>query len=227
MATTIGWFVTGIWVFVSAVYLKNNFEIFKSMSPNAWGDAAAGFAAPLAFLWLVIGYYLQRTELSLQRDEIKLQREELAAQRAEMEKQSNSISLNEQHASRDVFLKVYDIVFDGLNNKALEILEIIHGGAASVGLKNFIDGNKWAIFNTLNPRIKNSESIKKQLIHFEHEPRKTVLTSYCEMFEVLISESENCDSSGLFKRTILDQPMARTYFAIAKFQDRYIPFKPN
>src|SRR5690242_18584195 len=33
------------------------------MDPNEWGDWAAGVAAPLAFLWLVVGYLQQGEEL--------------------------------------------------------------------------------------------------------------------------------------------------------------------
>jgi hypothetical protein len=38
---------------------------------NEWGDFLAGVFAPLAFGWLVYGYYLQREELVLQRRELK------------------------------------------------------------------------------------------------------------------------------------------------------------
>ena len=36
------------------------------LSPNSWGDVAAGFFAPLAFLWLVLGFFQQGRELKLQ-----------------------------------------------------------------------------------------------------------------------------------------------------------------
>lgn len=44
---------------------------------NAWGDFFAGFFAPLAFLWLVIGYLQQGEELKHSTDALKLQAEEL------------------------------------------------------------------------------------------------------------------------------------------------------
>jgi len=38
---------------------------------NAWGDTAAGFFAPLAFLWLVLGYRQQGEELKQQAEELR------------------------------------------------------------------------------------------------------------------------------------------------------------
>src|SRR5688572_10764591 len=47
------------------------------MKPNEWGDWAAGLAAPLAFLWLVVGYLQQGEELRANVDALKQQAVEL------------------------------------------------------------------------------------------------------------------------------------------------------
>ena len=47
------------------------------MPPNAWGDFFAGSFAPLAFLWLVLGYLQQGEELNLSTRALQLQAEEL------------------------------------------------------------------------------------------------------------------------------------------------------
>ena len=47
------------------------------MKPNEWGDFFAGFFAPLAFLWLVLGYLQQGDELQLSTKALQLQAEEL------------------------------------------------------------------------------------------------------------------------------------------------------
>ena len=54
---------------------------------NELGDFLAGVFTPLAFLWLVLGYFMQHTELALQREELKHQREELAMQREKLGEQ--------------------------------------------------------------------------------------------------------------------------------------------
>jgi hypothetical protein len=47
------------------------------MTPNEWGDFSAGCSAPLAFLWLVLGYLQQGQELKLNTKTLELQVEEL------------------------------------------------------------------------------------------------------------------------------------------------------
>lgn len=46
-------------------------------SLNEWGDSFAGFFAPLAFFWLVLGYLQQGEELRLSTAALRLQAEEL------------------------------------------------------------------------------------------------------------------------------------------------------
>lgn len=50
------------------------------MRPNEWGDFLAGFIAPLALLWLVVGYFQQGEELRLNTEALKAQQEELRQQ---------------------------------------------------------------------------------------------------------------------------------------------------
>jgi hypothetical protein len=95
-------------VWVSGLYLRWN--KFEKLKWNEIGDTAAGFASPLAFLWLVVGYYLQREELALQRKELKENRTVLSEQKEQMALQADAISANEQHARRDTFFRMLDFV---------------------------------------------------------------------------------------------------------------------
>lgn len=60
-----GWLAvagTGLWLLA---------DWSEPLKPNAWGDLAAGIAAPLAFLWLVLGFMQQGRELKLQIQELR------------------------------------------------------------------------------------------------------------------------------------------------------------
>ena len=50
------------------------------MSLNEWGDFLAGASAPLALLWLVIGYFQHGDELRLNTEALQLQQKELKLQ---------------------------------------------------------------------------------------------------------------------------------------------------
>ena len=94
----------GFWVAIglSGVYLVVVCGLLGgkigNLAPNELGDFLAGVFTPLAFLWLVIGYFMQRTELGLQRQELKHQREELALTR---DKLGEQVELLKQQAEAD------------------------------------------------------------------------------------------------------------------------------
>jgi hypothetical protein len=74
----------------------------SNMAPNAWGDWAGGTFAPLAFLWLVVGYFQQGEELRLQAEELRASVKQqttlarTAARQTHLLEKSQTISLRAQ-----------------------------------------------------------------------------------------------------------------------------------
>ena len=64
------------------LFLRRNdaWELLRAGNLNELGDFLAGFFTPLAFGWLVYGYFLQSKELRLQREELALTRDQLGKQ---------------------------------------------------------------------------------------------------------------------------------------------------
>lgn len=75
--TKFGVYVSAGWTIVSVVALWAFADWTNKLPPNEWGDLAAGFAAPLAFFWLVQGFLQQGKELRLSSRALMLQVEEL------------------------------------------------------------------------------------------------------------------------------------------------------
>ena len=69
--------VSLLWLVAAATLLWFKRSELAAMSPNAWGDFFAGCFAPLAFLWLVLGYLQQGEELRLSTEALQLQADEL------------------------------------------------------------------------------------------------------------------------------------------------------
>jgi hypothetical protein len=65
---------------------------------NAWGDFFAGFFAPLAFLWLVIGYLQQGEELKHSTEALRLQAAEL---RNSVEQQSQLVAVSREQMKQE------------------------------------------------------------------------------------------------------------------------------
>ena len=76
----LGIFGTIVWGFIVAVTLRDEWNAAQQMALNEWGDFLAGLFTPIAFLWLVLGYFLQSKELRLNTKALELQQQELARQ---------------------------------------------------------------------------------------------------------------------------------------------------
>ena len=78
--TKIGIGITVAWGLVCAGLLIGRFEEARVMTLNEWGDFLAGVAAPVALLWVVIGYFQHGEEIHLNTKVLELQKEELRRQ---------------------------------------------------------------------------------------------------------------------------------------------------
>ncbi|MBK9522885.1 MAG: hypothetical protein IPO13_14960 [Rhodocyclaceae bacterium] len=80
VSTSVGIIASVLWVaaFIALLYLKS--DTLDSLKVNEWGDFFAGAVAPLAFLWLVLGYIQQGEELRLNTEALRTQQQELANQ---------------------------------------------------------------------------------------------------------------------------------------------------
>lgn len=75
--TRIGVVVSVVWICLALFLAINDQDGLTKMTLNEWGDFFSGSFAPLAFLWLVLGYLQQGDELRLSTDALRLQAEEL------------------------------------------------------------------------------------------------------------------------------------------------------
>lgn len=66
---------------------------------NAWGDFFAGFFAPLAFLWLVLGYLQQGEELRQSTEALRLQAAEL---KNSVEQQSQLVAVSREQMQQEL-----------------------------------------------------------------------------------------------------------------------------
>lgn len=75
--TITGLLITALWLGLAALYAWSRWADFMMLKPSELGDFLAGVLSPLAFLWLVLGYFQQGQELKLSTEALRLQAEEL------------------------------------------------------------------------------------------------------------------------------------------------------
>lgn len=72
---------TILWLVLIAFAIWRDWCRFKGMPLNELGDFLAGFFAPIAFCWLVVGYVLQRRQLTMSLEALAAEREALLEER--------------------------------------------------------------------------------------------------------------------------------------------------
>lgn len=98
-------------IYVSAV---TGWDRFAFLPADQLGSFLEGAFAPLAFLWLVIGYFLQKKELEQNTLALRAQAEEIQRQSEQAIIQSEKLAAAEMHARQEVFLQVARNVKDQL-----------------------------------------------------------------------------------------------------------------
>ncbi len=121
LSLTFGWLVLGY------VYLDTTvgWDRFRHLPIDIIGNFLEGAFAPLAFLWLVIGYFLQQRELAQNNDVLR-------SSVLQAEIQSEKMAANEMHARQETFLRVSQRVHQQLGTIA-GFLYISSQGAGADG----------------------------------------------------------------------------------------------
>ena len=113
------WFGLGstlFWLWLGMLYIDSNvgWAEFARQPADALGSFLEGAFAPLAFLWLVIGFFLQQHELRHNNRAIRAQYDMMRRATEHAEVQARAISANELHQRQETFLLVTDRVQEQL-----------------------------------------------------------------------------------------------------------------
>lgn len=144
--TVYGVAATLVWLATAAALLYVKRDSLCTLKVNEWGDFFAGAVAPIAFLWLVLGYMQQGDELRTSSAELKKQANALietsAAQRALVETERERIL--EERAVRELEVRPnlhlqgtgsrvndsgqveYDITLTNLGGAAVSLECVLH-----------------------------------------------------------------------------------------------------
>lgn len=105
------WFglaLTASWLVLGALYIDTTrgWEGFSKLPADELGSFLEGAFAPLAFLWLVIGYFLQKKELEQNTAALKAQAIEIQRSAEQATIQAEKMAESEVHARQETFLRI-------------------------------------------------------------------------------------------------------------------------
>jgi len=226
----LGLILTSTYLVIIGVYVSGvvGWQKFFDEPIELVGSFLEGAFAPLAFLWLVIGYFLQKKELALNTLAISRQNEVILQSAEQAVIQSRSIVASELHARKESFLKIAESVKQQLG-AIMGFLYISSQSAAGSGL---VPEEKiselWSAMSEKDPEIFSRQMLTIQLTHGERYAYKLffgtpIRTRHTENFifnfERMLRAAEECDTDGMIHDALLGTGNGYIYSRAIRFRD--------
>lgn len=206
--------VTTFWLITLSIYVSGTIGWGNiGQAPiEQLGSFLEGAFAPLAFLWLVIGYFLQQKELIQNTNAIKMQYVEIQKSAAQAEIQSMAIKASEVHARKESFLRIAESVKQQLGFIMGFLFLSSQGRGGSGDVSDEQIGRMWSAMSQNDPEIYSRSMMQ---IHFRHGESyayklfygTAIRTRHSENFifnfERLINAAEECDDDGMIRDSLL------------------------
>lgn len=192
--------ITTLWIIAGVAYLRGGAfsqTTIYDISIDQIGSFLEGAFAPLAFLWLVIGMFIQQKELA---DNTEVLRQTSI----QSEKQTQAIAATEMNARQGTFFKIAENVKGQLGG--ISGMLFISGFGASEGQifpKEKID-NMWHMHTTGDDQVFSREFLMLNAkdfggygdLFYKTPIRQRHTINFMATFDRLIEMARNCDTSS-------------------------------
>lgn len=131
----LGLSLTTLWILLGIIYINvsvGGWLAFGRLPAEELGNFLEGAFAPLAFLWLVIGYFLQQKELEQNTDALRAQAVAIQRTSEQAVIQTENLVASEVHQRQDTFLQITNSVRAQLGSIA-GLLYLSSQGASGSG----------------------------------------------------------------------------------------------
>lgn len=227
----LGLTLTTIWLALLSVYVAGTigWRAIGDAPIERLGNFLEGAFAPLAFLWLVIGYFLQKKEIAQNTAAIKMQYVEIRKSAEQAAIQSEAIRASEQHARKQSFLQTAEVVRQQLGHISGFLFLSSQGGGDSGVVSEERIAELWGSLNNTDP-----EGFSRSLlqIRFTRGLRyaykllygTAIRTRHCRNFifhfERLLEAADQCDGEGILRDAFQGSAHGRLYQWMIESRDK-------
>ena len=214
--------ITVLWLLLLSIYIASTIGWMNiGTAPiERLGNFLEGAFAPLAFLWLVIGYFLQRKELTQNTAAIRMQHVEIQKSAEQAVMQTQALIASEQHVRKQSFLQTADVVRRQLGGISGFLFLSSQGGGEGGVVSAERIAELWSAINNTDPegftrsllqlRFIKSERYAYKLL-YGTEIRTRHSSSFIFHLERLLAMAEKCDDDGILRDAMLDTAHGRLY----------------
>ena len=196
----LGIIVTALWLIAGVVYLRGgNFSrtTIYDIPIEDIGSFLEGAFAPLAFLWLVIGLFIQQRELADNTDVLR-------QTSIQSEKQTQAIAATEMNARQETFFKIADNVKNQLGGIAGMLFISGLGSTEGHLVSRERISELWHMLARRDDQVFAREFLLfdaedyggYQALFYKTEIRRRHTKNFIRTFERLMTMAKNCDSEN-------------------------------
>jgi hypothetical protein len=227
LSLTVAWLLLGvIWI------AQDGWVAFIRLPADQLGSFLEGAFAPLAFLWLVVGYFLQQKELEQNTLALKAQAEEIQRTAEQAIIQSEKMAASEVHARQEAFLQVYRAVRNQLGT-IVGFLFISSQATAADGTVTPDEQSQLFAGSSRDPELFSRKMLELHFQLADHPDRQYELfygttirarhsNNFIFTFERLITKASEVDNDGIIRDAFLGGGHGLVY-KLAKFHQEHAP----
>jgi hypothetical protein len=228
---TVTFFWLGFGTYYLSVYIGWN--KFFEQPLDSLGSFLEGAFAPLAFLWLVVGYFLQQKELSENTKVIQKQHVEMQKSAKHAAVQAASIQTSVLHSQQQSFLSIYELVRVSLGS-VVGMLYLSSQGQSGAALVDADEMKKlWSemvmgdveLFVRRFLFINGSDEQDMQDLFYGTEIRTRHSNNFICQFSRLVENAKACDPDGMLVDAICHSAHGRLYEIITQHRENVLMSK--
>ncbi len=227
----LGLLLTALWLGGGAFYIAAGlgWAAFFDQPLGAMGEFLDGAFAPLAFLWLVLGLFMQQRELSENNRAIQRQHEIMLRTAEQAEIQTHAIAANELHARQDTFMDLSRLVATQLEVVA-GLLYLSSQGSAGDGLVSDtemdalwgrLSSGEVSIFSRrmISLRFSAGTPEEKWAFFYGTPIRAKHCETFIQSFERLVRSAQGCDPDEMIVDALTGNAQGRLYRIMCELRD--------
>lgn len=213
--------ITIAWLILGAIYVSHNigWMNFGDLPADELGSFLEGAFAPLAFLWLVIGYFIQQKELEQNTAALVIQSQKMAE--------------SEVHQRQDTFLQIVKTVRGQLGSISGFLYISVHGVGGDGAVTPEEVGRLFTLQSSEEPEVFSRRLMER---HFQlNDPQREFdmfygtpirarhSNNFIFTFERLMRRAEAVDPENIIRDSLMASGHGFLYTIIKRFQAKAPP----
>lgn len=219
--------ITFFWLGSGTYYLTMHigWSAFFAQPLESLGSFLEGAFAPLAFLWLVVGFFLQQSELSKNTEAIQKQHVEMQKSAQHAAIQASSIKDSVKHSQQQSFIRIYEMVKISLGS----VVGMLYISSQGPGGSGAIDSDEmrrlWAemvngdaeMFTRRFLFLNASDEHDMQDLLYGTDIRARHTHNFIRQYARLLEGARSCDTDGMLIDAIYGSAHGRLYEVMIEY----------